>query len=412
MNHKTDEAASSFFPDVPRHALVGSHPMINVPQPNGGERPPHVPVSAPDVALQTIPCLATIGGAVGHPDISNEVYEGLKRFGSYVRHQCVPVPGMTYNVETIGIWERDPSDAEAVAARDAALQQLRILDRGGIAFLFTRSFLNRKIGEVFDALPTKSFDGDSTPDPKGPIHITGISFDLRPPNQIVTYIDGTDERPFPDVDFRITVTDPLCINGNGVLACNTTIDLDVDYSGLEALTAVFPPFLIELIAVRLNASAPGSTAADCWAKVLAQNDIPIRGGQNVVITYIDVQVTPDGLVLTAGLPELAPRMPSVGIIGRSSLTDALGEGAAGSTYRVELEDLLDPVHIEWFIDSNLLAAGEGEKLLSRPITFQIAEGTTEVRQLRVIAEDVDHLTAEDELTVKVSSRHRRPGPQP
>jgi hypothetical protein len=411
MNHEADEPGTGLFPGVPRHALVGSHPVINVRQPNGEEHPPHVPVSAPDMALQTIPCLSTIGGAVGNTDISDEVYSGLKNFGSYVRHQCAPAPGMTFNVETIGVWDRNPSNAQTIAARDAALQQVRILERAGIAFLFTKPFLNRKIGEVFDALPTKSFDGDLTPDPAGPIHITGISFDLRPPNQIVTFIDGTDERPFPDVDFRITIVDTLSTNNNGALMCDTSITLNVDDSLIHALGRISIPFLIEEFVIIFNANAPTSTSADCWVEVLAQNNIPILGGRKIAITYTDVQVRPDGLVLTAGLPDLPPRMPSAEIIGRGSLTDTVGNGAVGSTYRVELDDLLEPVHIKWFVDSNLVAEGEGERLISRSISFQIAEGKTEVRHLHVTAEDADHLIAEDERSITVSSRPPH-GPPP
>jgi len=260
-------------------------------------------------------------------------------------------------------------------------------------------------------MPTKSFDGDGTPNPDGPVHITGMSLELRYPNQIVTTIDGFDERPFPDVDFQIIVTYTLSINTNmGALACDSVPQLSPDLSWFQELIEyILSPFtmLITALLAATNGSGSGApgTVTDCWAEMLAPQDTPIPGGQKFVMTYQDVQVTYEGVVLIAAWPpELTSRTPSVEIIGPRNLMDTVGNGAVGSTYRVELHDFLTPVHIQWFVDSNLVAGGEGERFVFRNITFLAPEGKTEVRRLKVSAEDADHLTAGEEISVTVTSR--------
>jgi len=410
MDHDADTAYSSLFPGVPRDALVGSHPVVNLvnpPEPNGEERPPPVPVSTPDVAIQTIPCISVLLSS----EASNQFYRGLGKLGDDVRHQCAPVPGTTAEVETIGIWERAASSAEAEAARIRALQELRIVDGGlRIAFLYTQPFLSRMLGKVFDSMPTKSFDEDGTPNPDGAVHITGISLELRYPNQIVTIIDGLDERPFPDVNFQSIATDTLSINNNtGTLVCNSVIQTNADLDWFQELMAVLFSSILGLIATTPSAT---NTAVDCWAEMLAPPDIPISGGQKIIMTYEDVQVTYEGVVITAALPTTSqPRMFTAEIIGSRNLRDTVGNGAVGSTYYIELHDFLEPVQVEWLIDSNLVAEGEGQRFLSRNITFLAPEGMTEVRRLKVKAEDADQKTAGDEISVTVSSRPPR-GPRP
>ena len=407
MNDAAAESLARIFPDVEPAALVGSHPRGR--EPNGEPEPPTPQVSVPDMALQMSPCLGTLEQLL-HIDIADELVAALRsRFGSDIRRRCVTVAGTNRQVETIGVWSRPSGSAEADAARNRGLSAVSILQGGHpLAFFFSKTLLRAKLQQAFNDMPGHRFDTHGHPDPDGPIHLTGISLQLVPPRTVKTFIDGFDERPFPDIDFRITVTDELSTSG-GHLVCDTTHKIDTDTRLLNFLAVITAPllvFLIEGIVVAINTEAPGTTAADCWVDALAEEEILITGGQKVLLSYGDVEVTSAGLILTApagGLPVVDDRVPSIDIIGPRRVVDNLGTGTARASYGAQPNDMRNRIRVRWSLDGTTLSA-DAKPADAQRITFFPTPGATMSKRVRVSATDADGLTAEDELTVTVSSR--------
>ena len=95
-----------------------------------------------------------------------------------------------------------------------------------LTFFINSALIRRQALDGWNAAP-KRLNGSGAPDPDGPIHLTGFSVSFESPNRVVTRVDGFDERPWPDVDFRLTTTDTLSLSG-GQVQCTSEPDLDVD----------------------------------------------------------------------------------------------------------------------------------------------------------------------------------------
>ena len=108
----------------------------------------------------------------------------------------------------------------------------------------------------------------------------------------MTRIGGFDERPWPDVDFTVSITDTLALSAGGV-RCDSVTTLDADTSWLNFLTGlfliVFPPlgavFLVERIIVG-SADAPQlGDGPGCSAAALIFREVMIPRGLKVVFSY-------------------------------------------------------------------------------------------------------------------------------
>ena len=404
MADPADTSIARLFPDIEPGSVVTHVERDRLP--NGEDEPSLPAVSAPDMALQVTPCLDVFSQLLG-VDLGTELVAALSaEFGPDVRRRCAARPGFNRPVETIAVWSTPATGAAAGAARDRGLAAVSALqpDRP-FAFFFGRTLMRRLLSDSFANMPSHRFDSSGDPDPDGPIHLTGISTALEPPDTVQTVLSGFDDRPFPDVDFRITVRDKLSAD-RGHLTCTTTRDLDTDTGLLNFLAVITAPllvFVIERIVVELKTETPSSTSADCWVAALAREEVPVSGGKKVLLAYGDVEVTSAGLVLNApagGLPSVVGREPTVEILGRRSLLDRHGLGSARATYTVATDDLRGRIRYSWTLDGAALPGTAA----SVQVTLAAPPGTTRTRRLAVSARDVDGLRAQDELTVTVTSR--------
>lgn len=91
-----------------------------------------------------------------------------------------------------------------------------------IAFAFSADFLTRQARTQIGR-----YDGQGNADPNGPVHVTDAWVELQAPDTVITKATGYDERPVPDADFTVTLTEPLTLS-LGQFAVETKLSLDVD----------------------------------------------------------------------------------------------------------------------------------------------------------------------------------------
>lgn len=304
--------------------------------------PPPPPVSTPDLAIQISSCLP--------PELNDGVVSAIRQAidpNADVRTACVS------GTQRIGIWLRPFVNDQDNQARNRGLERLNILGTGEtLTFFINSTLIRRQALDGWNAAP-KRRNSDGDPDPNGPVHLTGFSVSIEGPNRVVTRIDGFDERPWPDVDFRLTTTDTLSVSG-GHVRCESQRDLDVDTSWLNFLTGlfliVFPPlgivFLVERIIIASTDAPDVNAGAGCGVAPMIPQEILIPLGQKVVASYSRLDVSAGG-IFAGGSFIVIPRSPEVTITGPSQISVVEGTASLTRSYSLRTKDLRPPLQIAW-----------------------------------------------------------------
>lgn len=357
--------------------------------------PPPPPVSTPDLALQISFCLP----AELNDGIVSSVRQAISPSAD-VRTACVN------GTQRIGVWLRPFVNELDNQARNRGLQRLSIIGAGEtLTFFVNAALIRRQALAGWNAAP-KRLNGDGQPDPDGPIHLTGFSVSFESPNRVVTRVDGFDERPWPDVDFRLTTTDTLTLSG-GQVQCDSQRDLDVDTSWLNFLTGLFlivlPPlgivFLVERIIIG-SVDAPETNAgAGCGAAAMIPREILIPGGQKVVASYSRLEVSGGG-IFAGGSFVVIPRSPEVTITGPSQLSVVEGTASLTRTYALRMEDLRPPLRIAWSGEGTALSPS-AERTSFRFNLAGAPVGQVVTRRVAARVTDADGLVGTAELIVRI-----------
>jgi hypothetical protein len=225
------------------------------------------------------------------------------------------------------------------------------------------------------------------------------------PNQVITRIDGFDERPWPDVDFRFITTDTLSLSG-GQVRCDSQRNLDVDTSWLNFLAGLFlvllPPlgtiFLVERIIIGSD-TPETNTGVGPGIAALIPREILISSSQKVVVSYSRLEVS-NGGIFAGGSFAVTPRIPEVTITGSSKISVAEGTASLTRNYSLRTDDLRPPLQITW--------SGEGFALSPSVETtgfhFDLAGaevGEVLTRRVAVQVTDADTLVSSAELLVSI-----------
>jgi hypothetical protein len=230
------------------------------------------------------------------------------------------------------------------AARDRGLQRLNLLQVGEtVVFFINSSLIYRTAFDAWNQQPRR-LNGDGNPDPNGPIHLTSFSVSFESPNRVVTRIGGFDERPWPDVDFTVAITDTLALSAGGV-RCDSVTTLDADTSWLNFLTGlfliVFPPlgavFLVERIIVGAADAPELGAGPGCSAAAMIFGEIMIPRGLKVVLSYRRLNVGTGG-IFAGGSFAIVPRTPEVFLNGPTQISVPEGTSSVVRTYGVRTED--------------------------------------------------------------------------
>jgi hypothetical protein len=393
--------------------------------PDGEPPPPPPPVSTPDLGIQISFCLPE--------DTTTSLVTAVREaLGSNadVRTACIN------NSQRIGVWLRPVVNNEDNQARNRGLERLNIIGSGEILAFFINSALIRR--QAFDGWNTepKRRNGDGDPDPNGPVHLTAFSVSFERPNKVVTRIDGFDERPWPDVDFRLTTTDTLSV-ASGQVRCDSERDLDVDTSWLNFLTGLFllvlPPLGIVFLVQRIIVGSTDAPEVDAGAgggvPAMIPQEILIPAGKKVVASYTRLEVFP-GAIVAGGFFDIVDRTPEVTITGPTLISVTEGAASVTRNYTLHTDDLRPPFHevLAPVLASNAAAritgpGGPGSPLPPTPrivwsgdgvalrpsaettgFRFNLAgaqAGQVVTRRVAVLVVDVDGLSASAELIVRI-----------
>lgn len=394
----------------PSVRLGGSNVGIR-PFPTGALAPPDSPtVSVPDVALQFFPCLEAIPVDPGI-DLLTEVIAAVQTAipgSGDVLYKCAGGSGR------IGIWMSAKGSGQVEAARSAGLDAIDLLGetKDDFAIWINASFIRSRAAGAWDAQPKRT-DEDGTPDPSGPVHLTGMSVNFVSPNSIVTDISGYDETPWPDVSFDLLIGDTFSVSASQVqVQSGTSIDVDESYIdlllGISAMLATFisPAFYAAVLAFVVEGAIVVSTEPGNFgggAGAAAARNIPtemfLPQGQKIVFRYTDVAVDSGGLTAFA-TALLMPRMPSVTVIGARQLSVEPGTSQVTRTFQAQAYDLRSPVVLSWEGGASLTPTVGSYS----SVTFDyagLAPGGSTTRELRVSATDVDGLSTQTTVLVEI-----------
>ena len=380
--------------------------------------PPPPPVSTPDLGIQLAICLSDEMNA-------NLVSAVRQAFGSNadVRTACIN------NSQRVGIWLRPVVNTQDNEARNRGMERLNIIGAGeSLAFFINSALVRRQAFDTWnDPIKTpKRRNGDGDPDPDGPIHLTAFSVDFESPNKVVTRINGFDERPWPDVDFVLKITDTLSVAG-GEVRSDPQRDLDVDTSWLNFLTGLFllvlPPlgivFLVQRIIVGSRDAPDANAGAGGGVPAMIPQEILIPAGLKVVASYTRLEVFP-GAIVAGGTFDVEPRSPAVTITGPSQISVTEGTTSVTRSYTLHTDDLRPPFYEVILTNFAANVTGttiprpmikwSGDGVALRPsdettgFRFNLAGaqvGDVVTRRVAVLVVDTDGLSASAELIVRI-----------
>ncbi|MGB7015468.1 MAG: hypothetical protein WBD69_05885 [Candidatus Cybelea sp.] len=371
--------------------------------------PQDPPISAPDIALQFVPCLETIS-APGI-DLKAEVIAAIQSAipgSGDVLYQCVDGSGC------IGIWMSPKGNDQVEAARTAGLGAISLLDgeAGNFAIWVNASFIRSRAVSAFNTVPKRTNE-DGTSNPTGPVHLTGVSIDFVSPNSIVTEITGYDETPWPDVSFTLSISDTFSVSGSQVhVQSGTSLDVDQSFIdlllGISAILATFvsPAFYFAVLGfvaegAIIVSTEPGNFGGGAGAAA-AQNiptDILIPQGQKIVFKYNGVAIDAGGMTAFAQMLLMA-RTPGLTMVGPRQISVDPGSSQVTRAFQVDTYDLLSPVKVSW--TGAVTATPPNGRYTSATFDYSgLAPGGSLSRELRATATDADGLSAETTVFVEI-----------
>jgi hypothetical protein len=244
------------------------------------------------------------------------------------------------------------------------------------------------------------------------VHLTSFTVGFVAPNEVITTFEGYDERPWPDVDFTLKITDTLSASSL-TLSCDSEQDLDADESWLSFLTflsgiaSVFSPiflpafglFLYETIKVAGSDAPDEISGVGCDAVQVLPAELPIPGGQKLVFFYTRLDVTAGG-IFTGGAYVGVPREPSVTIAGPSEIAVDYRQSRARGSFSVRTSDVRPDLDVAWSGDGVATSPGA----LATTVEFNTGGadvGAVLPRRVYARVTDADRLTASDEATVRL-----------
>jgi hypothetical protein len=294
---------------------------------------------------------------------------------------------------TILIWPTPvtPNSCNDLARRRAELPSY--MNRHGAFGIYIAAALIRNLAQAaFDATP-KRLDGSGAPSPDGPIHLTGLLIDFvehdvnkSDNSTIVTYLNGYDERPWPDVGFTVTLTDVLTSDPtlHAVTTSKVTTSDRDEFLALNLLPIAFvlsilPPttFLLlndlEAYQVRPHDSSTDSLGDRILKTIPDEISLPHTGGlphplalprlasageeiltampesrKMVVISYGTPIVNDSGIYLSGAVPNEFPnRVPKARIIGPTSLVMDLNATQTFGYFSVEATEFYGKLSFIW-----------------------------------------------------------------
>jgi hypothetical protein len=283
------------------------------------------------------------------------------QFSRLLSNAEVQVPPCVNKVLTVVVWSSVNSDPCIQKARERGLRQLRLTSASNnFGFFLNRTLIVQQALRAFSIAPKQLDEGNGAPSPFGAIHLTGLTVEFAGPNKVRTKITGYDERPWPDVNFTLTITDTLLDNRE----CTTTSKVTTDESAwiaalnaalLGCLSVIIPVVLPltlfvlfnDLDAVINQPDNSGEGGVGCRALELVPPEIPLPDHKKLVPTYGNARVTSGGLFVPAVILGTSDRQPAARLLGPTKLNVSENMGATFDFFEVATSDTFGTVSVNW-----------------------------------------------------------------
>lgn len=322
---------------------------------------------------------------------------------------------------TIGVWPPivagDNCDEQA---RERGFDRIDLIDPsfGNLGLFINSAFISQQAAKAFAAAP-KQLATNGAPSASGPIHLTGISVTFQAPDTVNTLVTGFDDRPWPDVDFTLTMTDRLQANLQAV----STSDVATDDSWKAVLGAIllggasyFLPLLLPVtlfvLANDLDAavgqsggSGGGNASSGAGARALAlvPVDVPLKGGSKLAATYGRAPVVNGGGIYFNGAAFPATRTPSISITGPASLTLPANLASVSGAFAIHAIDTFGTLTIAWSGGTGVTVASPSAA--QTRATFARGKhtaGTSFTASVRVTVSDQDGFSKSAAMSVTIT----------
>ena len=301
------------------------------------------------------------------------------QFGRIIPNAEVDVPACSGGVLTVAVWSSPTSDPCELRAREHGLAALSLLDPGtNFGFFLNATLLEQQALRAFSTAP-KQVSANGAPSPFGPIHLTGVSVEFQGPDRVRTIISGFDDRPWPDVNFKLILDDVIDENN---LVCTSTSRVTSDSSlwvtlfGALLLSALslFVPQLLPLaffvLASDLQAGGSGNPEAAGIGRLaldLVPREVPLPARKKLTISYRRRHVNKGGLFFAGIVLNPVDRHPKAFISGPKTLSVAEDARSTSASYELFASDTFGNLTISWSSARDVLI--ESPSAPSTKVTF-------------------------------------------
>jgi hypothetical protein len=375
----------------------------------GGDGPPQDPCRGIPFVWQPVVAIQ-----VGSPNGSCPEQSALDQIQQAVAGSLEPFrianPDVRVTCEggliSIFIWPNHvaPNSCDDLARRRAQMPGYML--KNGLFGIYIGAGLVRNLAQAaFDSMPHR-LDGGGAPTPDGPIHVTSLSVDFvesdvssTANHTVKTYITGYDERPWPDVGFTITLTDELTADPtlHAISTSNTDTNGWDEFFAVALfipafVLAVFPPtaFLLlndlDALTNQPNTSNTGGVGAGILATIPTEIALPHTGGlenpignaglprfafrrppgpldeqrSKLVIEYGVPIVNASGIYVS-GRPTVHDRVPSVTIVGPSTLVIGPAATQTFGQFGIAATDFYGKLSVTWTSEGELTITSPNER---------------------------------------------------
>lgn len=256
----------------------------------------------PDVGFKLLRCLDDDV----RPRLEEALREAFADMDGEAHSDCIG------GTERVGLWLPSRGGEEG---RRAGLEFVNPPVRAGETFgqSLSAPLIRRTARADWDARP-KGYDGDGNPADSGPVFLTGFSFQMEPPDRVVTTAEGfrrISAPLLPDVDFKAITTDILDTE-NDRPHCTSTTEVDAVFDELSFLLELFlGPLGVVRNLFRIAADIwdssldPGAQGGvGCGALALLPTHITVDEENDVTLKYSRIEVTRAGDMLAGGTVEV------------------------------------------------------------------------------------------------------------
>ncbi len=387
--------------------------------------PDDPPVAVPDFAIQLFSC-----SIPGVNEIVNSILDDFHHQSPPiypdVRGKCIT----NNNTFVVGIWITfvDPTSPEH-QARNRALDALDLgVPPGGFSFFANSSYLRSEAYRLWGEQP-KRLNGSGSPDPNGPIHLTGFDIKFQDTDRIITHISGYDDRPWPDVPFTLTITEILEGSGGAIHLTNKT-DLETDpgvFAFLSAALVATPFWPLGLLAfgevILIAFMTPDITGVPSVgtylfekipSEIMIKTVPPLTKPSKALLTYFSSDAFIPGILISEGgiflkgIFGIADREPGISGLQHIHLPVDEGDQFVDYTHKLTTFDLRPELQIDWSVDGS--SAGHTNLYGTRPsrrIRYDctgIEFGAPISKRLSVKITDADGLQVEFGCLVDIVAR--------